>query len=234
MPSGSRWCGSCQMSSRGCNSGEAGQRFWCGEAGAAGADLGEQSCGADAAGAGQAGEDVRIGVQGQLFVDLDRQGFDLFAHSAQHGQKRSRDVGFGGSVFADGTAWCGGQAGVEDRSVGAAAVADAGQPSGESFGREPVGAVLAVEAVQECQADLAVDVSEESDAPGKTRLRCSRSWLARLTWWATRSLRARQARRSVQVSGLSGVNGRSRARSVRRASASTKASKRSSLLPAEP
>ena len=51
--------GLARLSSRGCNSGEAGQRFWCGEAGAAVADFGEQSCGAVAAGAGQAGEDVR-------------------------------------------------------------------------------------------------------------------------------------------------------------------------------
>ena len=32
-------------------------------------------------------------------------------------------------------------------------------------------------------------------APGKTRRRCSRSWLANPTRWATRSLRARQAQR---------------------------------------
>jgi hypothetical protein len=65
-------------------------------------------------------------------------------------------------------------------------------------------------------------------------LRCSRSWLATPTRWAMRSLRARQVAFSAAVAGLSGVNGRSRARSVRRVSASANASNRSSLLPAEP
>ncbi len=146
----------------GCDSGQAGQRFWSGEAGAAVADFGEESCGADAAGPGQAGEDMRVSVQGQLFVDLDRQGFDLLAQAGQHGQKCSGDMGFGGAVFADGAAWGGGETGVQYGWVGSAAVADAGQPCGEPFGREPVGAFLAIEAVQKRQADLAVDVGEQT------------------------------------------------------------------------
>jgi hypothetical protein len=76
-------------------------------------------------------------------------------------------VGFGGAMLADGAAWCGPQASVKHSGVDPAAVADAGQPGGESFGREPVGAVVAVEAVQKCQADRAVDVSEQADCAGE-------------------------------------------------------------------
>ena len=44
-----------------------------------------------------------------------------------------------------------------------AAVADAGQPGGQAPGGEPVGALLAVEAGEEPQADRAVDVGEQAD-----------------------------------------------------------------------
>ena len=115
------------LSGRGCDSGEAGQRFWRGEPGAAVADFGEQSCGTDAAGAGQAGEDVRVGVQGQLFVDLDRQGFDLFSQAGQDGQKCSGDMRFGIAVFADGATRCCRKAGVQYGWVGSAAVANTGK-----------------------------------------------------------------------------------------------------------
>ena len=123
------------LSGRGCDSGQAGQRFGCGEAGAAVADLGEQSCGTDAAGSGQAGEDVRVRVQGQLFVDLNRQGFDLFGDSGQDSQKCSGEMTFGSTLVADDSPWCGGQAGVQHGGIGSTAVADTGQPGGETFGR---------------------------------------------------------------------------------------------------
>ncbi len=51
------------LSGRGCRSGKAAQGFGGGEARAAVADLGQQSGGAYASGAGQRGEDVRVGVQ---------------------------------------------------------------------------------------------------------------------------------------------------------------------------
>src|SRR5450631_1211698 len=44
-------------------------------------------------------------------------------------------------------------------------------------------------------------------APGKTLRRWARSWLATATRCRTRSLRARQVRRSATVAGLSGVSG---------------------------
>jgi hypothetical protein len=59
-----------------------------------------------------------------------------------------------------------------------------------------------------------------------------RGWFAMATRWATRSFRVRQLLRRVRVAWLSGVSGRSRDRSVCSVSASTKALKRSSLLPA--
>jgi hypothetical protein len=50
--------------------GQADQRLGFGEAGAAVADLGEQPGGADGARAGQRGEDVAVGVGGELGGDL--------------------------------------------------------------------------------------------------------------------------------------------------------------------
>src|SRR4029079_5617941 len=150
------------LSGRGCHAGQTGQRFRCGEAGAAVTDLGKQSGGADAPGARQAGEDVGVGVQGQLFVDLNRQGFDLVGQAGKDSQICLGDAAFGSAVVSGGSSWRVGQAGVQDGGIGSAAVADTGQPGGQTFGREPVGTVLAIEAGQEAQADLAVDVGEQT------------------------------------------------------------------------
>jgi len=155
------------LSGRGCHAGQTGQRFRCGEAGAAVTDLGKQSGGADAPGARQAGEDVGVGVQGQLFVDLNRQGFDLVGQAGKDSQICLGDAAFGSAVVSGGSSWRVGQAGVQDGGIGSAAVADAGQPGGQAFGREPVGTVLAVEAAQEAQADRAVDVGEQTDSTWK-------------------------------------------------------------------
>src|SRR5262245_49177046 len=57
-----------RLASAGRDAGEAGQGLRRREAGTAVADLGQQARGADAAGAGQAGEDVAVGVQGELLV----------------------------------------------------------------------------------------------------------------------------------------------------------------------
>ena len=224
------------LSGRGCDAGEAGQRFWCGEAGAAVADLGEQSCGADAPGAGQAGEDVRVGVQGQLFVDLDRKALICSVRSEQNSQKGTGDVTFGGALFTYETARRSGQAGMEDGRISSAAVADAGQPGGQGFGESQSAPSWHSKRPRKVRLIwLSMSAREQPHCAGEdTANRCSRSWLANPTRWATRSLPPRQAWRSVTVAGLSGVNGCSGARSVRRVSASTKASKRSSLLPAEP
>jgi len=54
--------------------------------------------------------------------------------------------------------------------VDSAAVAHRGQPGAEAFRGEPVGAVLAVEAGQEPQADGAVEIGEEPDRAGEGAL----------------------------------------------------------------
>jgi len=138
--------------------GEACEGLGGGEAGAAVADLGEQAGGADGAGAGQRGEDVRVGVQGELLADLLGQGLDLLGEGGQDGVQGRGDVGLRGAVVTGGAAGRCGQAGVQDGGVGAAAVAGAGQPGGQAPGREPVRAVLGGEAGQEFQADRRVDL----------------------------------------------------------------------------
>ena len=69
--------------------------------------------------------------------------------------------------------WCrGGRArsrGVQHGGVGAAAVADLGQPGGESLGREPVGLGLGGEPLQERQADRGVDGGEQARGGRGTR-----------------------------------------------------------------
>ena len=107
---------------------------------------------------------MRVGVAGELFGDIGVEGLDLGDQAGQHGHE---GAGGGGAVGSGGAAWCAGEPAVEHRRVGAAAVADAGQPGGQAFGREPVGAVLAVEAGQERQADRAVEVGEQADRAGE-------------------------------------------------------------------
>src|ERR1700736_5097784 len=158
------------LSSGGGDASEAGQRFGGGESGAAVADLGEQSGGADGAGAGQAGEDVRVGVSVELFGDLLGEGLDLFDEGVEGGQQRAGDVGRGGGLVVGGAARGGGESGVQHGGIDATAVADRGQPRAQTLGRQPVGAVLRVEAAQELQADRAVEVGEQSDGAGKDAL----------------------------------------------------------------
>src|SRR5579875_3172711 len=145
------------------DAGQAGQGLRGREASAAVADLGQQAGGADGAGAGKAGEDVGVGVQGELLFDLLGKDLDLLHQGAQGGQKGAGDVGLGGSLGARGAPGRGGEPRVQGGGSDAAAVADADQPGGEAPGGEPVSAVLAVEAGEEAQADRAVDLREEAD-----------------------------------------------------------------------
>ncbi len=85
-----------------------------GEAGAAVADLGEQACGPDSSGAGQRGEDVRVGVQGKLLADLLGQCPDLLGQGGQDCVQGAGDVGLCGAVVTSRAAGRGGQAGVQD------------------------------------------------------------------------------------------------------------------------
>src|SRR6478752_4163695 len=196
-----------------------------------GATPARQAGGADGARPRQGGEDLRVGVAGELVGDVGVEGVDLSVEAFQYGHECA---GGGGGVGSGGAAWGAGEPAVQHRGVGAAAVADAGQPGGQAGDRQPVGAVLAVEAGQNVRLICESRSANKPTAPGNTIIRCARSWLATATRWATRSLRARQVWRKVAVAAVSGSSRCSRARSVRRVSASTNASNRSSLLPAEP
>src|SRR5215207_4465930 len=116
------------LSGRGCGACQAGEGFGGGEAGAAVADLGQQPGGADSACAGQAGEDVGVGVRGELVCDLAGQGFDLVGQGGEYGDQRVGDLGVEVAVVAGGAARCRDQVGMQPGGIGAAGVADAGQP----------------------------------------------------------------------------------------------------------
>lgn len=83
---------------------QAGQRFGRGETGSAVPDLGEQPGGADGAGAGQGGEDMRVGVQGELFGDLCVERLDLGRDAGERGDHGPGDVGVGGTLVTGGAA----------------------------------------------------------------------------------------------------------------------------------
>src|SRR5271166_1187866 len=158
------------LSSGGGDASEAGQRFGGGKSGTTVADLGEQSGGAHGAGAGQAGEDVRVGVGVELLGDLLGEGLNLLDEGIEGSQQRAGDVGRGGGLVAGGAAWSGGESGVQHGGIDATAVADRGQPRGETFGRQPVGAILRIEAAQKLQADRGIEVGEQADGAGKDAL----------------------------------------------------------------
>ena len=80
--------------------GQAGQGLRVGEACPAVPDLGEQPRGAHGPGAGQAGEDVRIGMGGKLGGDLGFQGLDLDSQGDQRGHQGAGDGRPGRSVSA--------------------------------------------------------------------------------------------------------------------------------------
>ena len=76
-------------------------------------------------------------------------------------------MGLGGGVVAGGPAGRVQEPLVQHGGVGAAGVALLGQPVAQPLGGEPVGAVLGVEAGQEREADLGVDVFEQADGAGQ-------------------------------------------------------------------
>src|SRR5690625_2123223 len=155
---------------RGGDTGQTGQGSGVGEPPADVADLGEQPGGAHGAAAGQGLEDVGVGVQGELLGDLGFQSCDLFDELAQDAEHGAGEVGTGSAIGSDRSAGCGLQVGEQIGGVLATAVADAAQPRGQALDAEPVGAFLRVEAGQEPQADLGVEVLEESHGAGESGL----------------------------------------------------------------
>ena len=73
-------------------------------------------------------------------------------------------------VIAGSAVWCGAETGVQHAGIDAAAVTACGQPGSQPLRREPVGAVLAVEAGQEGQAHWGVDLGEQADGTGEHSL----------------------------------------------------------------
>jgi hypothetical protein len=155
----------------GCDAGQTGQRGGGGEPAAGVTDLGEQAGGADGAGLGQGGEDLPVGVDGQVLGDLLGECLDLPGDCVEGGQVGVGDTGQDAAVFAGGAAGRGTDACVQHGRVGAAAVADAGQPGGQASGREPVEGVLGGEAGEECAADRRVDVAEQVHHGGQCGLK---------------------------------------------------------------
>src|SRR5690606_13518618 len=84
-----------RLSGRGRDPGQADQAFGCGEAAPGVADLSEQSSGADLSAAGQAGEDVCVWVQSELFFDLVFQRCDLGADGLERGDEGEGDLNAG-------------------------------------------------------------------------------------------------------------------------------------------
>src|SRR5215467_2828372 len=161
------------LASAGGDAGQAGQGIRGREAGAAVADLSQQAGGADAAGAGKAGEDMGVGVQGELLVDLLGEDLDLLDQGAQGGQEGTGDVGLGSPLGTGGTPGRGGEPRMQGGGSDPATVADTGQPGGEASGGEPVGALLAVEAGEEAEADRTVDLGEQTDGAREDALEVS-------------------------------------------------------------
>jgi len=93
------------------------------------------------------------------------------------------------------------------------------------LGEEPVGAVLAVEAVQKCQADPTVDVGEQTHSARENAAQVFAQLVGQAHAVSDEILAGAAGVSRVAVAGLSGVNGHNRVRSVRSVSASTKASR---------
>jgi hypothetical protein len=119
----------------GCGAGQADQRLGVGEAGAAVADLGEQAGGADGARAGQRGEDLAVGVGGELGGDLGFQRFDLGVQAGQHGGQGAGHLGAGSSLLTGRALRRRPQPLIQFGRVSAAAVSGAFQPGGQPFWR---------------------------------------------------------------------------------------------------
>jgi hypothetical protein len=151
----------------GCHAGQAGQCLWSGESGSAVTDFSQKPCSADSSRSGQAGEDVRVGVDSKLLIDLLGEDLDLFHHGDQRGHQGAGDVDVCGAFITGGTARRGDQTSVHIGRIGAAGITHRGQPRAEALSSQPVGAVLAIKPGQELQTDRRVQMRKQADRPGK-------------------------------------------------------------------
>ncbi len=147
--------------------GQAFQRGAVGEALAAVAQLGQQGRGPDPAGAGQAGEDVAVGVGAQPLDDLAVQLVDLGADGLQGGDQAAGDRGAGICFGAGQPVGRVQQALVQLGGGGPAAVADAAQEPAKAGLGEPGGPLGRGEAAKEGQRDRAVDLGEQAGRAGE-------------------------------------------------------------------
>jgi len=100
-------------------------------------------------------------------VDLFGQRVDLRHERGERAERGASDMRGGDAGISGRAAGSGGQPGVHDLRRGVTAVADAGQEPREPAYRQPVGAVLAVEAGQEAEAHRAVELVEQPDRAGR-------------------------------------------------------------------
>src|ERR1700716_2929393 len=102
-----------RLSGRGCNAGQASQRFGGWEAPTTVPHFSEKLCRSYLSGAGQASEDVPVGVGGELFSDRVGQGLDLLDDGLEGSHQRPGDVGVCRGFLAGGTSRRGDQAGAQ-------------------------------------------------------------------------------------------------------------------------
>ena len=174
-----------------------------------------------------------VGVFGELRGDPLLEGLDVGDDCGQRGDERAGHR-CGGAGRAGRAPCCGDEASVQDGRVLAAGVVRLPQPCGQPDGVSRSVSSWLVNRARNRRLVMLSSSANSLTGPGWKDSRCSRSWLASPTRWVSRSLRARTVERSCTVAGVSGISGRSRARSVRRVSARTNASNRSSLFRAEP
>ena len=131
-------------------------------------DLGEQPRGAQGPGAGQAGEDVRVRMGGELGADLGLQGLGLSRQGSQRGHQGAGDGRPGRPVRSGRPAG----RGLQPRPQlfwpgGFPPVREGVQPGGQVVLAELASRVLRREPGQERQADRAVQLREQPDGAGE-------------------------------------------------------------------
>ena len=182
------------------HAGEAGQRFRSGKAAAAVADLGQQPRSTDLAASRQACEDLTVGVCRELLADLGGQGVDLLVQRGQQGQERSGDVGLDSAVASRCAAWGSHQPGIQlgGGTRRRSPPRPARPPDASPIASRP-GLGNQSGPCQEGQANWRIEVGEQPDRARKDSLQMRPSLIGSRHPVTTKSLRARQVRRSAIV-----------------------------------
>ena len=216
--------------------GQRGERVIGGEPLAAVADLGEQGRGADGPGAGQAGEDVPVGMRGEQRGRSPRPGRRSASFSAASMTANARVIWPRASPSAPVSPGAAAASRpCSTSALDAAGIAGRAQPRRQPA---PGTATRPWRAVGNLRKNARLiplaGLVNRPIAPGNASSRFARSCPRTCTRVSTRSLRDRHNARSARVAPVSGRSGFHRCPSVRSVSASTYASNRSSLFPADP